>query len=514
MDALHWLLLLLNLVLAAVVGWLLWIRSGSVAALQTARAERDQIEIERTRLAGDVDAARTRVEQLAAEAAGFKARAEGFARAVEETKADALRERTEALRAAERRFETERAGLERTAAAREEAAVRREADLRGFVEKAEKQLREAFGAAAGEQLKHASGEFLKLAQERLSGTLKQGEAALEQRQVAVANLVKPIADTLAKTDEKLAAIEKERASAYASIKTQVEHMANQGEALRVETGRLVQALRDPKVRGNYGERQLRRIAELAGMRAYCDFVEQADTVDADGKRLRPDMIVQLPNQRVIIVDAKTNIQPYLDALQATSPDAAEERLKAFADGVAAQATALGRKNYWSQFEGSAEFVVMFVPGDQYVDAALAHRPDLLDVAATSGVVLASPSSLIAMLRAVAVAFREDKLAREAEELLALGKELHERAATALSHVDRLGDALNKAVGHFNAFVGSYESRLEPTLRTFQQLGGHAKTLPELGPLAITTRTRREALPALGTAHHADTDGTEKGASGI
>lgn len=483
---------------AAGVVWLLIQRGGLVAraaaaeeGLGTARASLATAEAERSRLRDEAASLAGKVSTLSADAARLLEQIKGLERRHADTVAASQRQLDEALDAQRQNFAREREGDAKAMRAKDEAAARREADLKAFVDEAHGKLREAFGAAAGEQLKSASAAFLTLAQERLGGTLTQGEAALKAQKAEVLGLVKPIADTLAKTDEKLAALERERTGSYAALKAQVEQMAQQGAALQKETGQLVQALREPRIRGYYGEIQLKRVAELAGMREYCDFVEQDQTRNDAGERLRPDMVIRLPNAREIVVDAKANILPYLDALKAETPEAAEACLVRFADGIANQAAALGKKAYWTQYHGSAEFVVMFVPGDQFVDAALARRPDLLETAAGAGVILASPSTLIAMLRAVAVAFREEKLAREAAELLTLGKELHERASTALGHIEKLGETLGRAVGHYNAFVGSYESRLEPTLERFAQIGADGgKKQPEVEPVTVTVRALR------------------------
>lgn len=485
----------IGLIGAAAAGWLLVERGRLAARLAVEEAARRTSDESLATARADTALHLARAGELAAQAGELSAqvatltqRIRGQEELRQHTLAEADRQLRDALEAERQSFAREREGLERTFAARERALLDRERDLKTFVDTAETKLREAFGAAAGEQLKSASAAFLTLAQERLGGTLNQGEAALKAQKAEVQGMVKPIAETLAKTDAKLAALELERASAYAAIKTLLEQTQQQGAALQKETGQLVQALREPRVRGYYGEIQLKRVAELAGMRAYCDFVEQDQTTDDAGKRLRPDMVIRLPNDRRIVVDAKANILPFLDALKAQTPEAAEECLVRFADGIAAQAAALGKKTYWSQYDGAAEFVVMFVPGDQFVDAALARRPDLLDTAAGAGVILASPSTLIGMLRAVAVAFREERLTKHAQELLELGQQLHERAATALGHVERLGDTLGRAVGHYNAFVGSYESRLVPALARFSDIGAaSAKALPDVEPVTVTVR---------------------------
>jgi DNA recombination protein RmuC len=304
----------------------------------------------------------------------------------------------------------------------------------------------------------------------------------------VERLLAPISETLKKTDEKLAAIERERTESYAALRTQVQSMAQASEQLRGETGKLVKALREPHVRGRYGEWQLRRVAELAGMTAYCDFKLQSEQTTGDDEKQRPDMVVRLPNQRHIVVDAKTNIQAYIDAVHADTPDEQQQQLDRFARHVSDQIKDLARKRYWANEPGSPEFVVMFIPGDQFVDAALSRRPEILDEAIRLNVLIASPSSLIGLLRAVAVGYGEQRLAAEAATLRELGKELHERASAAFEHVAKLGKAIESAGDHFNNFVGSYERRLEPTLRRFEEANvKSAKELPEPKPVSTQLR---------------------------
>jgi DNA recombination protein RmuC len=257
-------------------------------------------------------------------------------------------------------------------------------------------------------------------------------------------------------------------------------VANQ--ELRAETGRLTQALRKPNVRGRYGEVQLERVIELSGMRRWCDFTTQENLRDGDKKLQKPDVVVRLPNGRVVAIDAKTCFDAYLDALDEQDDVRREALLERYASNVAEQVAKLGRKEYWAQLD-ALEMVIMFVPGDQLVDAALERRPDLVEVAAAQNVVLASPSTLIGLLRAVHVGWRERELSDNAEELFRLGRELHERAAITLEHASRVGDALDAAKRRYNEFVGSVDTRLVPTLRKFADKGARSsRTLPELRPI--------------------------------
>jgi DNA recombination protein RmuC len=374
-----------------------------------------------------------------------------------------------------------------------EQFTQREAELKEFVAARDREMSARFKALATDTLKGASDSLLQLASERFKAQHEAGRAELEKREAAVASLVKPIAETLRKTDETLGSFQKEWTQDRSTLREEIRGLGSAGESLRGETAKLARALAKPEVRGRYGEIQLRRVAELAGMVDYCDFEEQGSQRDAEGRLLRPDMTVYLPNDRCVAVDAKCNLGAYVDAANAATPEEREAALERFADHVAQQVTQLGRKGYWSELDGSPDFVVMFVPGDQFLDAALSRRADLLERAAEQNVILASPATLIALLRAVAVGWREKRVEEQARELIDLGCELHERASVALTHVASLGKALDVAVARYNDFVGSYESRLEPTLRRFEDADvKSAKQLPALEPV---TRRTRELQPA-------------------
>jgi len=359
-------------------------------------------------------------------------------------------------------------------------------------------MHQAIGALASAALKESREQLLVFNKSQLETEQVRARSELEQRKQAVEHLVKPIAEALKKTEEKLGSIESERKGAYASLVEQVRAMQEGGASLRNETRKLTQALRKPQVRGRYGEIQLERVAELAGMREYCDFETQTTVTSDAGVRLRPDMIVRLPNERVVVVDAKTNLEAYLDALDAQTPEEAEAKCSQFADHVANQAKALASKEYWGAIHGAVDFVVMFIPGDQFVDTALAHRPDLLDLAATERVIIASPSTLIGLLRAVHVGWREKRLTDDAAELFELGKQLHERAAVAMGHAASLGKAIQATVERFNKFVGSVDTRLMPTLRRFEASG--AQSAKQLCEPALVDQSPR--LPATGTPDEA------------
>lgn len=328
------------------------------------------------------------------------------------------------------------------------AVEQRERELRARMTELNEAFDRAFKAAAGQALASSNRQFLELAEAKFAPVLQTHE----------------------------------------QIRTHLEALKERSEALKDETSRLARALSRPEIRGRYGEIQLRRIAELAGMRAYCDFAEQASQRGPDGRLLRPDMLVYLPNGRVIAVDAKTNLDAYVSATGETDPQRQAELLDHFAKHVADQVQQLSARSYWSAFEGSPDFVVMFMPGDHFLDAALSRRPELIETAAEANVILASPATLIGLLRAVAVGWREHRLAEEARQLLELGTELHERARVALEHAGGLGEAIRRAVEAYNNFIGSVDRRLMPTLRRFEDAGVRsARPLPELPTVTVEPR---------------------------
>jgi len=368
-------------------------------------------------------------------------------------------------------------------AAEKELAQARQSDLEA--------TRTTFQALAGEALRHSNEEFLRLAQTAFAAQRGEAAAELERRKLEVGALIAPVAEALKRTHQSLEQAGRE----HAGLRAQVVEMSANNLALRGETSKLVQALRKPNVRGRYGEVQLERVVELAGMKNYCDFTAQSSQRDEDGKLSRPDLIVKLPNGRVVAIDAKTNVDAYLDALDAATPEEAERHLDRYAETVMLQAQKLARKAYWTSFDASPEFVVMFVPGDQLVDAALQRRPELIEYAAERSVVIASPSTLIGLLRAVHVGWREKNLTDSAQELFELGRELHQRAAIVLEHAAIVGESIERARKSYNDFVGSIHSRLVPTLRRFEERDARsAKELPLIKPIEGETRRPEPLLP--------------------
>ncbi|MEM1164789.1 MAG: DNA recombination protein RmuC [Planctomycetota bacterium] len=444
----------------------------------------------------------THLERFAAEAEGARAQADQEVARLRDELADLDRDRRELHdRVANAREEL--AGLRQTLEGAEQRrldtieqcdAKLRERDERDAAQQAEfrRQLDEKLAAIAGRALDASQAKLIEQATLVFESHREKTSAELERREQRVAQLVKPITETLARTDAKLKELEAARVTAFAQIAEQMKLLGEGSASLRDETSKLVTALRRPEVRGRYGEIQLEKVAEVAGMRAYCDFRTQAQTMSADGKPLRPDMVVRLPGGREIVVDAKANLAPYVDALDERDPDEQERHLERFAAGVREQAKKLGKKGYWASYDGSPDFVVMFVPGEQFIDAALRREPALIELASSENVILASPSTLIGLLRAVHVGWREKELSDNAEMLYTLGKELHERSATLLGHMDKLGDHLTRAVESYNKSVGSAQARLLPALRKFEDAGAKGvKELAEVKPV--------EALPSSTTS---------------
>ncbi len=355
-------------------------------------------------------------------------------------------------------------------------------------DKARKQAEDTFKALAGDVLKQSNEQFLQLARKTFEGEQKEAAGQLEQRKQAVKALVEPIKERLEKYDRSMADVEKARRESYGALRQQVLGMANDQQRLRDETANLVRALRRPEVRGRWGEMQLRRVAEMAGMIANCDFVEQS-SLTAETARLRPDMLVKLPGGRQIIVDAKTPLDAYITAYETDDEEERNRLLDQHARQVEEQVNRLAAKQYQDQFAQTPDFVVLFIPGESFLYAATQHRPQLLESAMSRSVVIATPTTLISLLKVVALGWREQQLADNAHKISELGKQLHERIATAADHVQKLGKSLEAATKAYNQFVGSFETRVMSSARRFKELSADSpKELPaELPQIEITAR---------------------------
>ena len=349
------------------------------------------------------------------------------------------------------------------------------------------ELEKNFRLLAGEALQKNNQAFLDLANQNLSRYQAEAKGELEKKQQSFAELVKPINEALKKTEQQIREIEKERKESFGSIVSHLKSMAEGQQQLETETRNLVNALRRPEVRGRWGEMTLRRLAELAGMVDRCDFTEQVHNAGEDGA-LRPDMVIHLAEDRLLVVDAKTPLDSYIAAMEARSAEERETHLTQHARKVRERIKELASKRYWDQFRTSPDFVILFIPGDQFLSAALDKEHELQEEALRQKVLLATPTSLMALLKVVAYGWRQVALAENAEQIRELAESLHSRLATFAEHLQKVGGALENSVQHFNSAVGSMERQVLPAARRFTELGVQAKkAMPELEPIETAAR---------------------------
>ncbi len=368
----------------------------------------------------------------------------------------------------------------------------RHAEKLESIEAVSLQLQQTFTSLSQQALQSNNENFLRLAKEKLSQYQIQAEASLEKKEKAIETLLAPINEALKQTESQIRAIEKERKESYGSLTEHLKLINESQSELRTETQNLVQALRRPEVRGQWGELTLRRIAELAGMVSYCDFYEQ-QSGDEDDRRMRPDMVVRMPDQRELIVDAKTPLDAYLSAVQTRDSKEREELLHRHARHVRERMRELASKAYWNQFSHSPDFIVLFIPGEQFLAAALELDPQLLEDALSNKVILATPTSIIALLRAVAFGWRQQSVAKNAEEIRTLGEELYKRLATFVEHLQKLGKNLDASVEQFNKATGSLDRQVLPGARKFDELGiEKKKEIPELKMVESSARIKDKA----------------------
>jgi DNA recombination protein RmuC len=359
-------------------------------------------------------------------------------------------------------------------------------------EAANAQLTRAFTELANQSLKSNSENFLRLAEQNLGAQQEKAKHDLGEREKAVENMVKPIQKALEAAQKQISELEKARSEAYGSIRSQLGAMQDSQNSLRQETQNLVNALRRPEVRGRWGEITLRRLVELAGMVEHCDFQEQVHSV-GEGQIIRPDMIVRMPDQRELVVDVKTPLDAYLEAVEAENDTQRKLGLERHAKNVRAHIRMLASKTYWEQFDESPEFVILFIPGDQFLSAALNEEPDLIEYALSKQIILATPTSLVALLKAVAYGWRQLALADNAKEIRVLAEDLYGRLATFVGHMNRVGRQLASSVDHYNKAVGSLERNVLPGARKFVELGVHEKkAIEKLESLDPVPRTMIES----------------------
>lgn len=492
--------------LGALGSWLVLRAAGSRAAereglqRRSAEAERDVALQERAR----ADDARRQTEaqltsaqresaRIDAERAAAEARLQEKSGRVEELRAE--------LEAAARGLELVRTKLN----AEQEARAGLSAELRtaqvaadeklALFQQQEKGLADRFEALSAEALRKSNQTFLELARAQLEGVAQGARSDLDKRQQAIDSMMGPVRESLSKFEGKLQLLETAREGAYQGLVEQVGSMREMQGALRSETANLVKALRAPAVRGRWAEIHLKRVVEMAGMVEHCDFVQQASVNTEDG-RLRPDLVVKLPGGKQVVVDAKAPLQAYLDACECPDDEARKLKLADHARQVRNHLSDLSRKQYWEQFEPSPEFVVMFLPNDGAYLAALEQDPQLFENGIAQSVIIATPTTLIPLLRAVAYGWRQESIADNARAISELGRELYDRISSMAKPFARLGRALGGAVEAYNQAVGSLEARVLPQTRRFKELRAAADSAELESPLPIETAPRVLQAPEL------------------
>jgi DNA recombination protein RmuC len=429
----------------------------------------------RTRQAADAATLRVRLDETARRADACAATLAERDRQVADTRDALSAARQEAARLTAEVDAERRSGAEKLA----------------LLESATAKLREAFEALSAEALRRNNQSFLELARAALGEFQQHAVTDLEGRQKAIVESLQPVRESLARVDAQLQEVEKQRLGSYTALTEQVRSLAAAQQQLQSETGNLVRALRSPNIRGHWGELQLRRVVELAGMVAYCDFVEKESASTDEGDRRTPDLVVRMPGGRQIIVDSKAPTDAYMKAVEAQTEDERRSRLRDHARQVKSHITGLSAKAYWDQFQPTPEFVFMFLPGDALLAAALQEDPTLLEYGLGRRVIPATPLTLIALLRAVAFGWQQQEIARNAQDISDLGRQLYDRLRILGEHFESVGDSLGRSVDAYNRAVASLESRVLVTARRLKDLGVRgADELPEVATIDLAPRAPR------------------------